>query len=134
MLTFVESTAHTPISPARSPLRSYLDDLPRGALAALARDLEIERVYLSQLLSGYREASPKLCAAIERATGGKVTCEALRPDIVWHRVTDPGWPHHPDGRPVVEVVTPDAPAPDSEPGALDVAKAAGPGALAEARG
>ena len=42
------------------------------------------------------------CPAIERATEGALTCEALRPDVAWHRVPDSTWPH-PDGRPLIDV-------------------------------
>lgn len=92
-------------APPPTALRTYLDGLSvRGALAEMARALGIERVYLSQLAANDRKPSPKLCAAIERVTGGRLTCEELRPDIVWHRVSDAEWPHHPSGRPVLEVV------------------------------
>ena len=40
------------------------------------------------------------CPDIERATG--ITCEALRPDIRWHRAADPSWPN-PNGRPCIDV-------------------------------
>ncbi|WP_336606339.1 transcriptional regulator [Calidifontimicrobium sp. SYSU G02091] len=45
---------------------------------------------------------PDRCPAIERATGGEVTCEQLRPDVRWVRVRDPSWPH-PEGRPCIDV-------------------------------
>ena len=49
------------------------------------------------------------CPAIERGSAGKHPCEALRRDIVWHRVPDPDWPWHPQGRPTIDVTkTPDA--------------------------
>lgn len=41
------------------------------------------------------------CPSIERAVGGSVTCEELRPDLVWVRVKDRSWPH-PQGRPLVD--------------------------------
>jgi DNA-binding transcriptional regulator YdaS (Cro superfamily) len=41
------------------------------------------------------------CPSIERATGGKVTCEELRPDVQWVRVKDKAWPR-PNGRPLVD--------------------------------
>ncbi|GCL61511.1 YdaS family helix-turn-helix protein [Pseudaquabacterium pictum] len=43
------------------------------------------------------------CAAIERGSEGKATCEQLRPDVAWHRVPDPDWPWHPAGRPLIDV-------------------------------
>jgi DNA-binding transcriptional regulator YdaS (Cro superfamily) len=42
------------------------------------------------------------CPALERASEGKVTCEEMRPDVVWHRVPDAEWPH-PQGRPLIDV-------------------------------
>ena len=50
----------------------------------------------------WRTVPQERCAAIEHATAGAVTCEEMRPDIRWHRVADPDWPH-PDGRPLVDV-------------------------------
>jgi hypothetical protein len=43
--------------------------------------------------------------AIERATKGTATVEALRPDVAWSRIADPDWPH-PAGRPVIDVARP----------------------------
>jgi DNA-binding transcriptional regulator YdaS (Cro superfamily) len=45
------------------------------------------------------------CPAIERATKGTATVEALRPDVAWSRIPDPDWPH-PAGRPVIDVARP----------------------------
>jgi DNA-binding transcriptional regulator YdaS (Cro superfamily) len=45
------------------------------------------------------------CPAIEHATQGAVTVEALRPDAAWSRIPDPAWPH-PAGRPVIDVARP----------------------------
>ena len=43
------------------------------------------------------------CPTFERATDGATTCEALRPDVAWHRVPDIAWPWHPGGRPLIDV-------------------------------
>ena len=43
------------------------------------------------------------CADMERALKGAVTCEELRPDLRWQRMGDPGWPWHPNGRPLLDV-------------------------------
>ncbi len=43
------------------------------------------------------------CPGIERLTDGRVPCEKLRPDVVWHRLPDPAWPWHPNGRPLIDV-------------------------------
>lgn len=45
------------------------------------------------------------CPDIERAFPGVVTCEEMRPDVKWHRVSDKAWPH-PDGRPTIDVASP----------------------------
>ena len=53
----------------------------------------------------YRGIPPERCPAIERATRGAHTVEALRPDVSWARIQDPTWPH-PAGRPVIDVARP----------------------------
>ena len=55
----------------------------------------------------YRGIPPERCPAIERATEGAHTVEALRPDVTWSRIADPAWPH-PAGRPVIDVARPAA--------------------------
>lgn len=39
----------------------------------------------------------------------------MRPDVVWARVPDPGWPH-PDGRPCIDVAMPERVAVSTEQG------------------
>jgi DNA-binding transcriptional regulator YdaS (Cro superfamily) len=59
-------------------------------------------------VTGWRNrVPPDRCPAIEKATGGAVTCEQLRPDVRWVRVPDPAWPH-PDGRPCIDVAAREA--------------------------
>ena len=42
--------------------------------------------------------------AVERATGGLVSCEDLSADgAVWARITDKAWPWHKKGRPTHDV-------------------------------
>jgi len=55
-----------------------------------------------------RGIPPDRCPAIERGAQGQVHCERLRPDVRWHRVPDPNWPWHPDGRPLIDVAMPAA--------------------------
>lgn len=57
---------------------------------------------ISQIVAGKRKTPPDRCPSIEQATNGKVTCDELRPDVRWHRIPDPTWPH-PDGRPAIDV-------------------------------
>jgi DNA-binding transcriptional regulator YdaS (Cro superfamily) len=47
-----------------------------------------------------RGIPPERCPALERAIGGRVTCEQMRPDVCWVRLPDAEWPWHPNGRPL----------------------------------
>lgn len=73
-------------------------------MAALARSLGINADQVRQWRHGQddRRPSPRNSAAIERATGGIVTCEELRPDLTWKRGADLTWPHS-KGRPLLDV-------------------------------
>lgn len=70
-----------------------------------ARTLGLNEQYLYQLLTKRSRAPLERCAAIEQAFGGSITCEQMRPDVTWHRIPDPTWPH-PAGRPVIDVARP----------------------------
>lgn len=59
----------------------------RGRTAAVAREVGIAPAYLSQIANGTRPVPAEHCAALERATGGKVRRWDLRPED-WHRI----WP------------------------------------------
>ena len=87
-------------------IRDFLKDKPRGFATDLAEQIGVHRVLMSQWTAdeGARNVPAEHCAALERATGGAVTCEATRPDVRWHRVPDADWPH-PDGRPLIEVAS-----------------------------
>ncbi|PJK00817.1 transcriptional regulator [Lysobacteraceae bacterium NML91-0213] len=63
-------------------LTDYLKQ-ERGRGAALARVLSVTPVTVSQWSSGDRQVPAERCPAIERATGGQVRCEELRPDVDW---------------------------------------------------
>lgn len=69
---------------------------------AAAQAIGVNEQYLYQCLTGRRTTPADRCHAIEHATGGQVTCEELRPDVVWLRVPDGDWPH-PQGRPCIDV-------------------------------
>jgi len=73
-----------------------------GGQANLARALGVTPAAISQIIAGSRKTPPDRCPAIEHATGGAVKVEDLRPDVRWHRVEDPTWPH-PQGRPCIDV-------------------------------
>ncbi|MCB0252548.1 MAG: helix-turn-helix domain-containing protein [Anaerolineae bacterium] len=61
---------------------------PRGAAAKLARILDVSPVLISQWANGVRRVPAERCPDIERATGGVVRCEDLRPDIDWSVLRD----------------------------------------------
>ena len=69
---------------------------------AVAVAVGMHEQYLYQCLTGRRPTPADRCPAIERATAGRVTVDALRPDVQWHRIADPTWPH-PNGRPCIDV-------------------------------
>jgi DNA-binding transcriptional regulator YdaS (Cro superfamily) len=54
-----------------------------GGASQMARSLGITPPSVSQWISGSRPIPAERCPAIERATGGAVTCEELRPDVDW---------------------------------------------------
>lgn len=54
-----------------------------GAQARLAKELSIPAPLLSQWKTGERRVPAERCPLIERATGGRVRCEDLRPDVAW---------------------------------------------------
>jgi DNA-binding transcriptional regulator YdaS (Cro superfamily) len=64
-------------------LETAIDRL--GGVSAAARALGVSR----QLVQGWRDPDRRFatpaehCPAIERATGGAVRCEELRPDVEW---------------------------------------------------
>ena len=60
-------------------LQEYFSTKPRGAKAALARDLGITKTWLSLIISGRSLPSAGLCFEIERRTG--VARAYLRPDL-----------------------------------------------------
>lgn len=63
-------------------LSAYLKK-QRGLASELARSLGVSAVVVSLWATGARSVPPSRCPAIERATGGAVTCEELRPDVDW---------------------------------------------------
>lgn len=75
----------------------------RGAQTALARALACQPQLVWQWANRVRGVPVERCPAIERETGGKVTCDELRPDVRWVRVADVDWPWHPGGRPLMDV-------------------------------
>lgn len=75
-----------------------------GTQSALARLIGARPQEVWNWANG-RPIPPDRCSMVERVTGGRVSCESLRPDIAWQRVPDPEWPH-PQGRPCIDVAAP----------------------------
>lgn len=55
------------------------------ALTAFAEVVNSTPAYIKKVAYGFNDAKPgeSLCIRIERATGGLVTCEEMRPDVDW---------------------------------------------------
>ena len=62
-------------------LTEYFKTDIRGSKAEMAEFLGITPTWISLLISGRRKSSPVLALALEKATGGLVTRQELRPDI-----------------------------------------------------
>ena len=66
-------------------LNDYLDSQGRGAAVALARAIGASTSGISLWRNGVRAVPIERCLAIERATGGLVRAEEMRPDHDWSR-------------------------------------------------
>jgi len=75
----------------------------------LASAIGVTPPAIAEWRKGDRPVPSERCVQIERATNGAATCEELRPDVRWHRIPDPDWPHA-DGRPLIDVAPTAAPA------------------------
>lgn len=73
-----------------------------GGQRRLAEKLGVSQPTISEWRTGRRQVPRDRCPLIEKATGGKVACEMLRPDLRWVRVPDADWPN-PMGRPLRDV-------------------------------
>lgn len=62
-------------------LSDYFSTQPRGAQQEMAEALGISETWLSLVSTGRSLPSATLAVAIQRATGGKVSREELRPDL-----------------------------------------------------
>lgn len=63
-------------------LETYLSEVESAA--SLAAKLKVSPGFISQIVTGRRPVPTERCSDIERATGGLVTCEELRPDLAGH--------------------------------------------------
>jgi DNA-binding transcriptional regulator YdaS (Cro superfamily) len=64
-------------------------DLERGRQSSLARAIGADSQLVWQWARGMRQVPADRCPAIERATGGEVRCEELRPDVEWSVLRTP---------------------------------------------
>lgn len=53
-------------------------------MSELARRIDVRPPTVHQWATGVRPVPSERCPQIERATGGLVTCEELRPDLAEH--------------------------------------------------
>jgi DNA-binding transcriptional regulator YdaS (Cro superfamily) len=56
---------------------------PRNSVVDLAKRIEVAPSMVSQWKNGVRPIPAERCPEIEKATGGVVRCEDLRPDVDW---------------------------------------------------
>lgn len=61
-------------------LRTYLK---KHKLTELARALGVTPGAVHQWASGHTRIAVERCIDLEKATGGQVRCEVLRPDVDW---------------------------------------------------
>ncbi|EAX3299503.1 helix-turn-helix domain-containing protein [Salmonella enterica subsp. enterica serovar Muenchen] len=54
-----------------------------GGQAFMSRCLGVTPPTINQWIKGVRQIPAERCPEIEKATGGAVTCEELRPDVDW---------------------------------------------------
>jgi DNA-binding transcriptional regulator YdaS (Cro superfamily) len=80
-------------------LADHLSSAPRGSGRRIAAHVGVTPGAISQWAAGTKSCPVERCALVERATGGAVRVEDLRPDVVWARVPDPSWPNT-AGRPL----------------------------------
>jgi DNA-binding transcriptional regulator YdaS (Cro superfamily) len=64
-------------------LKNYLSTLTLKQRDALAERCRTSAGHLRNVSYGYRSCGESLAIALERESGGSVTCEELRPDVDW---------------------------------------------------
>jgi len=62
-------------------MKTYLKNLTREEKVSLAEKANTSVAYLSQLANGHRKAGLKTVIALENASDGALTREAIRPDL-----------------------------------------------------
>lgn len=67
-------------------LKDYLKNLTAEQQVDFAAACGTTSGQLKQVAGEFRRAGESLAINIERETGGKVTCESLRPDVDWNYI------------------------------------------------
>jgi DNA-binding transcriptional regulator YdaS (Cro superfamily) len=62
-------------------LQEFFKDQPYGSKAAMAKELNVSKTWLSLIIAKKTNPSPALAVAISRFTKNKVPRNILRPDI-----------------------------------------------------
>jgi DNA-binding transcriptional regulator YdaS (Cro superfamily) len=64
-------------------LKTYINQLEAAELEEFAKATSSSVGHLRNITGGLRQAGEALAISIEKASGGAVTCEELRPDVDW---------------------------------------------------
>ena len=64
-------------------LRVYLNSMSPGKQESFAEECDTSLSYLRKAISVDQKIGEGLAMRIEKASGGKVRCEELRPDVDW---------------------------------------------------
>jgi DNA-binding transcriptional regulator YdaS (Cro superfamily) len=83
-----------------TPIQTAIQEV--GGPAEVSRLLDVSVQAVCFWRDGLRQFPADKCPAMEQGVAGRVTCEQMRPDVRWHRIPDPAWPH-PEGRPLIDV-------------------------------
>ena len=83
-------------------LKTYVS-AEHGAQTRLAKQINAQPQLVWQWANGVKPVPADRCASIERASGGQVPCEVMRPDLIWVRVPDAEWVWHTEGRPLLDL-------------------------------
>lgn len=62
-------------------LKTYVADLTAEQKRTFAKNAGIQRIYLSQLVTGFRRPSAELSRRLHEASGFRVALNELRPDL-----------------------------------------------------
>jgi DNA-binding transcriptional regulator YdaS (Cro superfamily) len=71
-------------------LRRYFSALTPEQKTLFAKKAKTSAMYLTHIIQGRRRPGIEKCVDIEKASGGKVRCEALNPDLPWRYLANRG--------------------------------------------